>query len=234
MGRLMVLCGFSLVLALLLLVVGFIGDPANFPIGTVEVEGQLNHVERSVLMRRLEPLVKPGFLRIDVDTVVASTKSLPWIDSVEVQRLWPDRLVLRITEQLPVARWNGSALINARGAVFHQDPDRAVAGLPEIWGPEAQREYIFRRFVEFQRLLQTPMGNLKKLELAHQGSWIIDLESGGVLIIRNAEPMQDLANFLTLWPEIAAKSDQQFQSIDLRYEHGFAVLWKSPLTSGAS
>lgn len=224
--RLLVLLGFGLLVVGIFAVGHVLTDPDNLPIDIVEIEGKLMHLDKESLRRRLEPLVDSGFLQVDVEAVVAAAQAMDWVESAEVQRVWPDRLVLRIREERPVARWNGNQLMNARGEIFHEEEKRQIPGLPNLIGEEQDRELLFTRLGQFQQLLQPDLGSIARLELEHQGSWRIDLLGGGVLHLLADHPVRDLVDFLRIWPQVEKKPGQSIRSIDLRYEQGFAIWWQ--------
>ena len=82
---------------------------------------------------------------VDMGDVVAAIETDPWVAEVGVERRWPDVLVIKVTERVPVAwvladgAWN---LVSADGAILRSGPpeDRTepqrVAPLPVPTGLE--------------------------------------------------------------------------------------------------
>jgi len=65
-----------------------------------------------------EQLHGAGLLGVHLDEVRRSLRMLPWVDAATVQRSWPRGLLVRVTEQQAIARWNESDLVNERGDRF--------------------------------------------------------------------------------------------------------------------
>jgi cell division protein FtsQ len=91
----------GLLLPALIAGLGWLGlqalDPEQWPIRAVRIEGEAT----------------TGLLLVDVDAVRHALEELPWIERAYVRRLWPDRLLLTVVEQQPVARWWSTAAVNS-------------------------------------------------------------------------------------------------------------------------
>jgi hypothetical protein len=66
----------------------------------------------------VRPRLGKGFFALDLDAVQKAVAALPWVESVEARKRWPDTLVLRIYERQPFARWNEKQLVSRQGALF--------------------------------------------------------------------------------------------------------------------
>jgi len=107
-------------------------------IGTIkEVVVQGNyHTAKEVIMQQLD--LEPGMLLFDVDLVEkqAAVENLPYVKTAQVSRQWPDRLLVSVTERVPVAIVNLEKLyyVDADGQIFKRiDPGEEV-DLPVITG----------------------------------------------------------------------------------------------------
>ena len=74
-----------------------------------------------------------------------------------VRRVWPDRLVIQLDEQLPVARWGDSALLNNEGKAFKPQNIGSFSELPRLSGPERAKRKVMRQYQQFSGLLR-PQG----------------------------------------------------------------------------
>lgn len=113
---------------------------AGFTVQTVTLEGRAETAQKEIV-RMLGIQRGDLMLYVDVDEARARIEALPWVQSAEVRRVWPDRVVVRITERTPVALWqmDGTvAVIDASGKpISGEDPAR-FASLPLVVGKGAE------------------------------------------------------------------------------------------------
>jgi cell division protein FtsQ len=82
--------------------------------------------------------------RLDVDAVARRVETIPAIADASVSRSWPDRVVIRVTERVPVvaieAGGGGFELVDGDGVVFRTVPQRPP-GLPiaTVTGPRREK-----------------------------------------------------------------------------------------------
>jgi len=107
-------------------------------IGTIkEVVVQGNyHTAKEGIVQQLD--LEPGMLLFDVDLVEkqAAVENLPYVKTAQLSRQWPDRLLVSVTERVPVAIVNLEKLyyVDADGQIFKRiDPGEEV-DLPVITG----------------------------------------------------------------------------------------------------
>jgi len=107
-------------------------------VGTVkEVVVQGNyHTAKEEIVQQLD--LDPGMLLLDVDIVAkqADVENLPYVKTAQLSRQWPDRLLVSVTERVPVAIVNLEQLyyVDADGQIFKPiDPGEDV-DLPVFTG----------------------------------------------------------------------------------------------------
>jgi cell division protein FtsQ len=196
-------------------------DPQRFPLRRVQVAGAIEHVDRATLTAAIAPLAAAGFFRVDVAGVRAAARAVPWVDTVEVRRVWPDRLVVEIAEQEPAARWAAGGLVNVRGERF-EVPGDPSQDLPLLAGPAQESARVLARYREFAQVLD-PVGRLQAAALDARGTWRLTLEGGIEITVRAAEADARLARFARIYTTRMAGRVPPLASVDLRYADGFAV-----------
>ncbi|HXK57283.1 MAG TPA: FtsQ-type POTRA domain-containing protein, partial [Gammaproteobacteria bacterium] len=87
-------------------------DPRILPFKVVRIDGQLRYLNRVQIEKSVGGEIRGNFFTVDVERVHRAAKALPWVDRVSVRRVWPQTLVVRITEQVPMARWGKHQLVN--------------------------------------------------------------------------------------------------------------------------
>ena len=72
---------------------------ADKPIHYIKVEGVFQYTNKDRLKQVLAPLIKLGYYHTDVEAVQQAIKTLPLVDKVDVKRIWPDAIYIKITEK---------------------------------------------------------------------------------------------------------------------------------------
>ena len=77
----------------------------HFKLSQVVVTHELVEVKRADVERALSGLMRGNFFSIDLEAVRGALDELPWVRKVELRRVWPARLEVKIEEHRPLARW---------------------------------------------------------------------------------------------------------------------------------
>ena len=93
-------------------------DPRVMPLSVVRIDGDFRHMHRGDLEQAIGSAIRGNFFTVDVAGIRAAAHRPPWVDEVSVRRVWPATLQMQVVEQVPLARWGESGLINGRGEVF--------------------------------------------------------------------------------------------------------------------
>ena len=78
----------------------------------------------------------------DVSAAKERVESLAWVESVSIQRLWPNTLQVSIVEREPYALWQTGGkvfVIDAKGHVLEEFTNSAFASLPRFVGEGAEK-----------------------------------------------------------------------------------------------
>lgn len=194
---------------------------------SISVSGSGQRVSEMEVRSVLAGFDQSGFLSVDLDAVRAAAESLSWVDRARVEREFPARLRITITEQVAAARWGASGLLNTRGELFVTAARFGLPELPALSGPDGSQWRVAQRYLEIHRLA-TPLGfDVRSLRLGARGAWDIELASG--LQIRLGR--KDTERRLQRLAEVVAPRIQDIQErveyVDMRYGNGFVIGWKS-------
>lgn len=199
----------------------------SVPVSRVAVTGTLLHVDRKLLVERVQPLLAgAGFMTVDLQGIRAAVMELPWVADVAIQRRWPDQLVIAVTEQEAIARWGKDGLLNRRGEVFRPEPLGDVAGLPVLFGPDTQAAEVVARYAEMRELLAEQKLALASLGTDERGSWSATLQGGVVLRLGTGDVLKKMRSFSRVYHADLAAQMERIAYIDLRYSNGVAVGWR--------
>lgn len=203
----------------------------NQPIEHIQVEGQFQHlsaldVERAVRAQ----LHGAGLLSVRLDDVRRSLRLLPWVETATVQRSWPRSLVVRVTEQQAVARWNDTDLVNARGDRFASGAHFVPPELAQLSGPNGSAAEVVQRFLALQGRVVEAGLRLVALRLDARGAWELQLDNGVVVRIGRRQVEDRWARFLAVALRMISQRAADIAYVDMRYSNGFAIGWRGGST----
>ncbi len=214
----------------------FIGQESA-PVTSIIIAGEMPYSERNDILSAIDNVDMGNFFQVDVNEIQASVLSLPWVYSVAVRKQWPNELKIYVVDQRPVALWNGDFLINQQGQVFQADKDRLKHYLPSFFGPEGSELLALENYLNISELLEFKSLAIDELVLSERFSWLLTLDDGVTLNLGREERVERIQRFMDIYPIIKAQlkakkitekqQNQAVDYIDLRYDTGLAVGWKT-------
>jgi cell division protein FtsQ len=228
--------GWILAVALVVLPVvavlnGWVGA-GHWPLTRLRATGEFRHVDEALLRRTLLPHAQRGFFAVDLEAAQEAVAKLPWVETAEVRKRWPDVLEVRVVEHRPFARWGDDRLLSAHGRLFPAKGIVVPKGLPQFAGPDARTADVVELYQESQALFARIGLQVREVELDARGSWTLVLGNGAALdgaqvIVGRSEARARLNRFARLVPQLMTQNTQQLARADLRYTNGFALSWKA-------
>lgn len=206
-----------------------LADPALFPIRQVEIQGAYPHLDRNVVRAAITPFLTASFWNIDVEGLQGQLLASPWLKSASVSRVWPDKLVIGLSEQTAVARWGDNSLVNPDGQIFSPPAATFPEGLPQLNGPLDQQQVVMDMYKQMTAQV-APLGlKINSLELSPRFSWQLILSNGMQVMLGRTDTMARLARLISVYNKIFANHNVKGVSVDLRYTNGLAVQWQPSL-----
>lgn len=197
------------------------------------IPGPLAHVQPQAVRAAVLPvLVGKGFFSINVEQIQAAVQAVPWVATAAVRRSWPHTLYIDITEEVPVARWNGSGLMDAQGRAFVRSMDSAWAKLPVLSGPEGSEQDVLAEFNALTALVSMRGLAIQQLTVDARGDSTVELNDSINVRLGRADAQSRLERFVTVALPVLSEKLPDMAYVDMRYTNGFAVGWKDPMTSG--
>jgi cell division protein FtsQ len=206
-----------------------------FAMRHVDLLGDTQHVTRA----QVEDIVKLGltgtFFTVDLPRLRGAFEKLPWVREVKLRRHWPDRLEVRITEQVALARWGSSALVNTQGEIFQAAYD---GDLPVFVGPAGTSKEVAIQYEFFRRNVAAIGAKPVLVQLSARRAWQVKLDNGMTLQLGREDVEARLARFIAVHDRTVASLARRIDYVDLRYSNGFAVripeLKGAPLPEGTA
>jgi len=199
------------------------------PVTSISIAGEMPYTTRSDIETAIERVNLGNFFNLDVNDVQQKVAELPWVYSVSVRKKWPDELKIYVVDQKPIAHWNGDFLINENGKTFQADIQRLPEKLPAFFGPEGTEKIALENFRNLNKLLDFSQLAIDELVLTERFAWQLILDDGVTINLGRDNRVERIQRFMDVYPEIKLnkKQDQQVDYVDLRYDTGLAVGWKT-------
>lgn len=187
------------------------------------ITGSLQRVEESEIARQIAAEVDMGFVFVDLDRVRQRLEAMPWVHLAQVRRHWPNTIGVNVIEQQPVARWGAAGFLNHEGEYF---PDDNTAGafydLPVLDGPDGSTGELMKSYLRIEAVL-APLGiRVDRLSEDAVGQLEVVFDQGTTLMLGDKALRLRLQRFAKLWRDHLQHG--AIARIDMRYEHGAAVL----------
>lgn len=219
---LLIICGLMLAARIAYL---YLADAYRFPINTVKIAANYHHVSRKQLEGVLANYLNASFFSIPTSKLRRDLLALDWSEQVEIERVWPDTLKIKLVEKTPVAIWNDS-LMAANGDLFNVGQVQEENSLPQLRGPTYLRKDILQIYQKLSKLLATYGLQVAALEMRDNQAWELFLTNGIQLRLGKQDIEKRLLRFCRAYPAVFADKPEQLTSVDLRYARGMAVQWK--------
>ena len=191
------------------------------PVRRVEVVGALAPSQAAEVQRRLTDLKPGGLLSTNLGAVREHLLGLSWPRLVQVRRVWPDTIQIRITRKLVVAKWGAEGFLTATGELV-SSLDR-TADLPMLDCQVASPQKALETYRYLQDIAAEDGLEIRSLAQNAFGEWRLTLSNGvrahlGADIQRNR-----MQRFMRVHRHLVDVNAKAVRYLDLRYANGVAV-----------
>ncbi|MCP1648999.1 cell division protein FtsQ/DivIB [Pseudomonas sp. GD04087] len=202
---------------------------ADRPIAKISVEGDLSYISQAAVQQRISPYVSASFFTIDLAGMRQELEQMPWIAHAEVRRVWPDQVVIRLDEQLPIARWGDEALLNNQGQAFAPREVANYEHLPRLSGPQRAQQQVMQQYQILSQMLR-PLGfTIASLDMSSRGAWTLGTAQGVEIMLGRDHAVEQIRRFVTIYDKALKDQITKIARIDMRYPNGLAVAWRDPV-----
>ena len=210
--------------------VGFI----NRPISKVRIENQWQHIREEEVSWLLAEFMGAGFFNFDMDGVKRILEKHSWVQHATIKKLWPESISLHITEEVAIAQWGHSQLLNQNGETFKPIGIESLNALPLLNGPEESQLRVMGQYQAISQLLLPSTLRLTGLTLTLRGSWELVLNEELTVAAGRTDVFEKLQRFVEFYAGQPATRTVGYRSIDLRYDNGIAIKSVSDKMTGVA
>jgi len=209
-----------------------------FALQSIRVDGDVTRNSVTTIRANAAPKLAGNFFTTDLAADRRAFESVPWVRRAVVNRVWPDRLTVRLEEHQPAALWTGDRaedkLVNSFGEVFQANlGDVEDDGLPVLDGPEGSSAQMLAMFGRLQPVFATVGVRVQALTLSARGSWRAVLDSGAEVELGRGSDDEVLARterFAATLSQVTGQFQRPLEYADLRHQEGYAVRLKGVTT----
>ena len=205
-------------------------DEQQAPVQNIVVSGERIFIDENNIKTLIKKTQPGSFFQLDVNQTHQAVEAMAWVYRASVRKRWPSGLEVFVVEQQPAAIWNSGMLLNQYGEVFDAKLNSAYLNLkltlPNLYGPRGSEQTALQGYRNMQSLLETSNLYIVEMFLSERFAWNVKLNNGIKLNLGRTEFIDRLQRFVDLLPLIS-QQNRQVDYVDLRYDTGLAVGWRS-------
>lgn len=218
---------FFLLMAVVWYGIQAVENPNLLPIKTVTISADAKNIPADTLKNLVAENVHGGLLSLNAQELSRVLMNLPWVKTVAIQRVWPNKIKVIIKERRVQALWGKTGAIDQDGELFFPDEASLPKNLPLLVGPDDHVADLVNLYKLFNAALTPLSMTVTSLRLSDRGSWQLELSNGLDIILGGQDMVQRFGRFVSLYPKIIGDNSSKALTVDLRYPNGVAVQWKS-------
>lgn len=203
-------------------------DEQQAPVQKIVVSGQRQFIDDAQIEQLVRRTQAGSFFSVDVEQTHRDVEALPWVYRASVRKRWPNGLEIYVVEQVPAAHWNGDLLLNQFGQTFQISADDGPISLPSLFGPGGSEQTALQGYLAMRSLLAGTSLEISELFLSERFAWNVQLNNGIKLNLGRKEFIDRFQRFIDLFP-LLDKQEKSVDYVDLRYDTGLAVGWKTEI-----
>ncbi|MCC2644812.1 MAG: hypothetical protein K0R94_590, partial [Burkholderiales bacterium] len=138
-----------------------------FTIQRITIKGNTTHITREQLSYIAKNRLRGTFFTLDINRLQREFLQVPWVQSVTVNREFPDAITVYINEYAAVARFGEDGLISGSGKVFEGADDSII--LPTFNGLPGQIPQFLADYKILESFLQSKNIDLTRLDISGSG-----------------------------------------------------------------
>ncbi|MCK5813463.1 MAG: cell division protein FtsQ/DivIB [Cocleimonas sp.] len=203
----------------------WIQKPENLTIQSVEVQGDLKYLDKATLQPIIKPFMKTNLYLLDKKGLEEEIEFNHWVYSASLTSMWPDKLVIKIHEQQPIAFWGEDGMVNEFGEVIDVSLPLQRNKLPMLFSPFDKGREMVENYVEIRKWMKEFPVDIVAFTEDRRGSWLLKLANGIKVKVGRQEHERRLRRFIVGYSNRLINQVKKIDTVDLRYTNGFSVKW---------
>ena len=191
------------------------------PIDTLVVEGDMTPAERTRIRGALIEVNVEGILSTDLADFEDTLKSMGWARGVDIRRKWPNKLIVNIRKESPVAKWGMDDYLAADGSLL-QLPDQ-YPNLPTLRSSVSNPQQSMEVYRLLQQFASRQALRIMDLSESAEGEWVVEFANGLALHLGSSEINARMNRFLRAYSSVLREKVEIIDYVDARYPSGIAV-----------
>ncbi len=198
-----------------------------FQVKQVAIIGEYNQVDLTSLESLLKQYMGAGFFMLNTEQIRQKVSNFPWVQSVKVTRIWPNKLTVKIIQKKVLGRW-------AKGGYVDEDGQLFVPSRKPIYKPEVEfsgdRSQLIKMVALYNQIFGVFNQYGKKIaaeKLDSFGNATIKTTDGQRYILGSEHYAHTITNFFDNYGVIVKNGPKNkiIEDVDMRYDNGFAIRW---------
>ena len=202
-----------------------------FVVRAISIEGDIVRNSVSTIRANATPRLSGNFFTMDLGEGRRAFESVPWVRQAVVNRIWPNRLAVRLQEHRAAALWGKDGaddrIVNTFGEVFEANlGDVEDESLATLVGPDGTSAHMLALLNRLRPVLATMQAQIDTLTLSGRGSWRLELDTGAEVELGRGsddEIVERTQRFVATVGQVTSRYDRPLEYADLRHNEAYAV-----------
>ena len=185
----------------------------NVKFNIKEIEIDNNYIEDEIeIKKKLSFLYKTNFLFLDKKRMKTKLKEFEFIDSFEVKTIYPNKIIIKITEKKPIAVIQNKTekkYFTSNGETINYLNLKEFEQLPIVFGDRKS----FKLFYNELKLKNFPINEIKTFYLFESNRWDLITKKNQIIKLPKNNYFESLENFKKLKDQA---SFEKYKTFDYR------------------
>ena len=222
-------------LAIILITADRLGRSDLFLIDEIEYHGVFEYVDQNAIDQTVKDALQGNFFTIDLLAIQNALLAEPWVESADLGRKWPNKIIISIEEYEPMMRLGNQGLVMKNGKLVKGPidgwPNAAdLQRLPVLEGKPESLPEMMARYSAWKFELHSAGMRIEKMALSDSNAWTVNLryidQEMFELRLGSMDPNIRLERFLRLFSQ-GENYFKGLEYIDARYPNGVVLKRKA-------
>ncbi len=191
-------------------------------INNIKLIADFEYADISEIKTYLQSLLDKEFVDLDLAQVESMLKKHPWVRQSVLQKKWPDALLVKLEEQVPVVILKTGGYLNSRAEVFDKEYKIKVTGLPLMESNTQSYADVLKVYAKITQVLESDQ-KITHIKYNQIGSYDFDVSDGGKVILGRRQIDKRIKSLPQILRYLKANKLINIKVVDMRYRNAVAV-----------